>query len=36
MLIGVGKTVVTVTATVPQSSANKSQNATILLFFIKI
>jgi hypothetical protein len=36
MIIGFGKTLVTVTATVPQSTAHKSQNATILLFFIKI
>jgi hypothetical protein len=36
MIIGFGKTVVTITASVPQSSANKSQNATILLFLIKI
>lgn len=35
-IIGFGKTVITITATVPQSSATKDQNATILLFFIKI
>lgn len=35
-IIGLGKTLVTVTATVPESSATEEQNATVLLFFIKI
>ncbi|MCU0851235.1 MAG: PKD domain-containing protein [Candidatus Thermoplasmatota archaeon] len=36
LIIGFGKTVITVTATCEGSSASKDQNATILLFFIKI
>ena len=35
-IIGFGKTVITITATVPDNSAMKQQNATILLFFIII
>jgi hypothetical protein len=35
-IIGFGKTLITVSATVPESSAMEEQNATILLFFIKI
>ena len=35
-IIGFGKTTITVTATHPFSSASVSQNATILLFYIKI
>jgi hypothetical protein len=35
-IIGFGKTLVTVTATVPEGSATAEQNATVLLFFIKI
>ena len=34
-ILGFGKTVITVTATHPYSSACKSQNATILLFYVK-
>jgi len=34
-IIGLGKTIITVTATHPYSSASISQNATILLFYIK-
>jgi hypothetical protein len=36
LIIGFGKTVITVTASCEGSSASKDQNATILLFFIKI
>ncbi|MCJ7697000.1 MAG: PKD domain-containing protein, partial [Thermoplasmata archaeon] len=36
LIIGFGKTVITVTATAPDNSATKQQNATILLFFIII
>jgi hypothetical protein len=36
LILGLGKTMITVTASHPYSSAIKSQNATILLFFIKI
>lgn len=35
-ILGFGKTVITVKATCTESSATKDQNATILLFFIKI
>lgn len=35
VILGFGKTVITVTASNPYSSTSKSQNATILLFFIK-
>ncbi|KYK25009.1 hypothetical protein AYK25_05610 [Thermoplasmatales archaeon SM1-50] len=35
-IIGLGKTVVTVSAACPESSATKDVNATVLLFFIKI
>ena len=35
-IIGFGKTVITITATVTENSAMKQQNATLLLFFIKI
>ncbi|MBE3141091.1 MAG: Zn-dependent exopeptidase M28, partial [Thermoplasmata archaeon] len=36
LILGLGKTMITVTASHPYSSAIKSQNATILLFFIKM
>jgi hypothetical protein len=36
IIIRFGKTVITLTATCEGSSASKDQNATILLFFIKI
>lgn len=36
LIIGFGKTVITITASCEGSSAAKDQNATILLFFIKI
>jgi outer membrane protein assembly factor BamB len=36
VILGFGKTVVTVTAEVPESQATRSQNGTILLFFIKL
>lgn len=36
IILGFGKTVVTVTAEVPASYATQSQNGTILLFFIKL
>ena len=35
-IIGLGKTVIKITATVPESAAEVEQNATILLIFIKI
>jgi outer membrane protein assembly factor BamB len=36
VILGFGKTVVTVTAEVPESQTTRSQNGTILLFFIKL
>jgi hypothetical protein len=36
LIIGFGKTVITLTASCVGSSDTKDQNATILLFFIKI
>jgi hypothetical protein len=36
MILGFGKTVVTVTAEIPDSQTTRSQNGTILLFFIKL
>jgi uncharacterized membrane protein len=36
IILGFGKTVVTVTAEVPESQTTRSQNGTILLFFIKL
>jgi hypothetical protein len=35
-IIGLGKTLITITATVPEGSATEEQEATVLLFFIKI
>jgi hypothetical protein len=36
VILGFGKTVVTVTAEVPENQTTRSQNGTILLFFIKL
>jgi hypothetical protein len=36
LILGWGKAIVTVTVSHPVSSVTKSQNATILLFFIKV
>jgi hypothetical protein len=36
LIIGFGKTIITVSASHPYSSVTLSQNATVLLFFIKI
>ncbi len=36
LILGLGKTVITVSATHPYSSATVTQNATILLFYIKV
>ncbi len=35
-IIGFGKTVIKITAKVPENAASKQQNATVLLFFIKM
>jgi hypothetical protein len=36
LILGFGKTTITVTAEIPESSATKEQKAFVFLFFIKI